>query len=90
MSSTTVRIDEESREILRGLAANSGEPMQAVLRKAVEEYRRRVFLESVNAAYSRLRKDARAWNELEKERQVWDAALGDGLEPPVRARRRRR
>jgi hypothetical protein len=80
MSSVTVRINEECREILRQLSTSSGESMQAVLERAVEQYRRRVFFEQTNAEYARLRKDRAAWAEIEKEREEWDAALGDGLE----------
>jgi hypothetical protein len=38
------------------------------------------FLDEVNAAYARLRADARAWEEELAERQLWDHAIGDGLE----------
>jgi len=38
------------------------------------------FLDEVNAAYARLRADRRAWEEELAERQLWDCALGDGLE----------
>lgn len=45
----------------------------------MEEYRRRRFLEEVNAAYAALREDPEAWSEIEEERSAWDATLGDGL-----------
>ncbi|HUT54096.1 MAG TPA: ribbon-helix-helix protein, CopG family [bacterium] len=80
MSSITVRLDQASRETLKELAARSGETMQEVLRRAVEEYRRRVFLESVNAAYSKLRTDPAAWADVGREREDWDAASNDGLD----------
>ena len=47
--------------------------------EAVELYRRRRFLEDVNAAYRPLRQDADTWREVERERSEWDIALGDGL-----------
>jgi hypothetical protein len=53
--------------------------MQAVLDKAVEAYRRKLFLEEVNQAYAELREDQEAWEELESERAAWDSTLADGL-----------
>ena len=44
--STTVRISEQTHHRLREMAAQSGEPMQAVLDKALEQYRRQKFWEA--------------------------------------------
>ena len=43
MTSTTVRVREETRKILRELAEQAGEPMQQILAKAVEVYRLSTF-----------------------------------------------
>lgn len=51
----TTRISEIAKEILREIAERSGESQQAVLEKAVEAYRRKLFLEESNAAFSALR-----------------------------------
>ena len=80
MASTTVRIREETREALRQLANEVGEPMQEVLAKAVEAYRRQRILESTNAAYAALRADPEAWQSMEQERREWEATLANGLE----------
>jgi len=61
------------------MARAEHDSMQSVLEKAVEEYRRRRFLEDVNAAYLLLKEDPEAWKELEEERSAWDATLADGL-----------
>lgn len=53
--------------------------------EAVEPYRRRRFLEDVNAAYTPLRQDTETWRVIEQERSEWDIALGDGL-PEKKAR----
>lgn len=53
--------------------------MQGVLARAVEAYRRRLFLEAANAEYASLRADPEAWAEELTERKVWDATLADGL-----------
>ena len=79
--STTVRISEQAHRSLRELAAQSGEPMQTVLDKAIEEHRRRKFLAECHAAYTALQQDAPAWAEYQAELAVWDVTLGDGLDP---------
>jgi hypothetical protein len=80
MASATVRISEKARKTLRDLAAESGESMQAVLDRAVEEYRRQRFFDELNAGYEALRRDPEAWAEYQKELALWDATLMDGLD----------
>jgi predicted transcriptional regulator len=77
--STTVRISDAAREILKQEAHTSGRSMQAVLEDAIEHYRRRRFIADVNAAYSRVREDEQAWGEMLEERKAWDATIEDGL-----------
>jgi hypothetical protein len=47
--------------------------------EAIERYRRETFLDQANAAYARLRKDAKAWSQELAERAEWNATLLDGL-----------
>jgi hypothetical protein len=79
MGQAMVRISERTRQTLREIAQSEAEPMQAVLDKAVEEYRRRHFLEQVNLAYQRLREDPEAWGEITAEHALWERTEGDGL-----------
>ncbi len=79
MGHTTVRISDSAREILREMAQGEGRPMQALLEEAIETLRRKRFLEQVNAAYASLRRDAKAWEAVERERREWDRTLLDGL-----------
>jgi hypothetical protein len=65
MASTTVRVSE---------------PLQKVLERAVENYRREQFYAEFNTAYERLRADPVAWEEELAERAEWDATLADGLD----------
>lgn len=74
---SVTRISEPTREILRRLAEESGESMQAILDKAVEMYRRQRFLEESNRAYAGANPDA--WRTELAEREAWDAALADDL-----------
>jgi len=76
----TVRIREETKIILRKLAERTGQPMQAILDLAVEEYRRQRFLEEANEAYAALRRNHKAWKTELSERKEWDATLADGQE----------
>ncbi len=80
MPGATVRISIASRNALRKLAVQAGEPMQATLDKAIENYRRHRFLEEVNTAYAALRQDDGAWGTLKKERKAWEVTLKDGLD----------
>jgi predicted transcriptional regulator len=77
---SNVRISEPIHATLRSLAAEAGESMQAVLERAVEDYRRRRFWDDVELAGGELRKDIAEWEEELVERRVWDATLADGLE----------
>jgi hypothetical protein len=80
MASATVKIDAETYAKLKEAVAESGEPMIDVLAKAVETYRRRAFLEGLNADFATLQKDRQAWSEEQAERAAWDATLADDLE----------
>ena len=79
MASTTVRVTEHTHNILRELAAASGEPLQRVLEQAVEQYRRGQFFADLHAAYERLAADRAAWQDELAERAELDGTLADGL-----------
>ena len=78
--STTVRISEKTHHSLRALAEQSGESMQAVLDRAIEQYRRQQFLQECHAAYATLQADPEAWEDYRKELAAWDVTLMDGLD----------
>ena len=80
MASTTVRVTERTHEVLRKLAAATGQPLQQVLEQAVENYRREQFFAELNAAYARLQADPAAWEEELAERALWETTLADGLD----------
>ena len=81
VAGTTVRVKPETHEALRKLAREMNEPMQDILARAVEDYRRRWILEETNAAYAALQADPEAWAEELAERALWEGTLADGLEP---------
>jgi len=80
MPSVTVRISTPTRDTLRQLAAQAGEPMQVTLDKAIEAYRRQRFLSEANAAFQALRSNPEAWKSEQEERTEWNSTLADGLE----------
>ncbi len=84
MSGATVGISDASYQILKELAEQTGQTMLDVLDHALDTYRRKVFLDAVNAGYAALKADPEAWAEHLAERKIWDATLMDGLDPDER------
>ena len=78
MRQTTVRIDEETHEVLKSIARAEGQPLHSVLAEAVEGLRRRRFLDAVNQGYVDARRSP-DWEGILAERAEWDYALADGL-----------
>ena len=78
--SANVRISHHTHKALKEIARLNGEPMQAVLDKAVETYRRQRFLEEAAAAYAAMRNDPASWKDELEERALWDKTNNDGLE----------
>ncbi len=75
----SARLSEAAREVVRRIAAESGDSMQDVLEKAIEVYRRQRFLEESNRAFAALRADPKKWKAEQQEREEWDAAVADDL-----------
>lgn len=80
METTTVRISLKTRDSLKKLAAEMGEPMTVVLDRAVYEYWAEQWLHEMNEGYARLRADPVAWQEEMDERALFEGTLMDGLE----------
>jgi predicted DNA-binding protein len=80
MASTQVRISSTTHQILRHLSAEVGESMQTIIEEAIEQYRRRRFLEGLNQDFKALKEDSQAWQEELAERALWDNTLLDGVE----------
>jgi hypothetical protein len=75
-----VRISAQAHRTLKELSRRSGASMPDVLDQAIEEYRRRRFLEGLHADFASLKRKPKAWKQELRERQEWDATLADGLE----------
>ncbi|MEO8097820.1 MAG: toxin-antitoxin system protein [Acidobacteriota bacterium] len=79
MPTANVRIDIETHEVLKRLAEQEKEPMQSILAKAIERYRRARFLDGANADFAALKKRPKDWQSYLAEREAWDSTLEDGL-----------
>lgn len=75
---TQVRVSDTTHQLLRNLSKEFGESMQTIIDEALEQYRRRKFLEGLNEDFRALKEDAEAWQEELEERKMWDKTLLDG------------
>ena len=76
-----LRISEETHEILRELARLEGTSMQSVLDKALAEYQKKRFFDSLGAAFNALKNNPETWAEEQRERQTWGITSFDNVEP---------
>jgi hypothetical protein len=81
---TTVRVDESLAERLREIAIAEHRSIGQVIADAVEQYQTEKFWTGVHASYTRLRSDASAWSEYQREIAQIEGTSMDGLadEPP--------
>jgi hypothetical protein len=87
-----MRVSMRTYRILKDLSQSSGATMQDLLDQAIEDFRRRRFLEAANESYAALRQDPEAWRSFREELAEWEATLADGLPPepePAKPRRKR-
>lgn len=80
MATTNVRISERAYLILKNIADKEAKPMPALLDEAIENLRRRRFLEEANQAFAALKANRKAWQEELNERAIWDRTNTDGVE----------
>jgi hypothetical protein len=76
----TVRIEPAAHEALAEIAKAKRIPLTEALSRAIEAYRRALFLEAIASGYAELRADAKAWEQEEAERAAWETTSADGLE----------
>lgn len=75
----TVRIDPLAHVALTEIAAAKHISLTEALTRAVERYRREVFLEALSGDFAALRANRTAWKDETAERDAWDATNTDGL-----------
>ena len=79
MQTSTIRISAASHQLLKEVAQIENSPMQLILEKAIERYRRELILQKTNQAYAALRENKDVWNEELRERDSWEQTLEDDL-----------
>lgn len=77
---TTITASEQTHRKLQSLSESLNLPVQTVLDQAIEEYRRAVLLDKLNAEYASLRADPAVWQEVLEERRLLEGTLMDGLD----------
>lgn len=75
----TVRIAPEAHACLAEIARAKHLSLTEALSRAVEAYRREVFMEQMATGYAALRNDSKAWSAEHAEREAWDTTSRDGL-----------
>lgn len=75
-----VRVSENTHEALRSLSTKEGKSMQDIIDKAVEDYRRKDFLQGLSSDFQVLQENPKVWKEHEEEMALWDNTLQDGFE----------
>jgi predicted transcriptional regulator len=80
MGTVTVRMSEESRDLLRELAREANSTQAAVVENALSEYRNKLFWERASADFAAIQADEQAWAAEKEEQRAWDTVLADGLD----------
>ena len=75
-----LRIGDRTHQMLRELARLEGTSMQVVLDRALAEYKKKRFFDSLGAAFGALKNDPKAWAEEQQERQAWAHTLSDNAD----------
>jgi hypothetical protein len=79
MSELTIDISETTHKTLLHLAQSSGDDLVTIMDRAVENYRRYIFLAQADRAFAALRQNEELWQEEIAERQAWDVTIADGV-----------
>ena len=74
-----VRISPRAHALLRKLAGEEHNSMQAVLDKAIEQYRRETFIRAANTEFAALKRDKKAWKKELEERRLWEQTVHDDI-----------
>ncbi|MBI3974231.1 MAG: hypothetical protein HY332_23380 [Chloroflexi bacterium] len=76
----SVRVDAQTYERARRLAATHDLSITEVIERAIEQEERRLFYQHVNEAIERLRAEPAAWAAYHEESRELDATAADGLD----------
>jgi hypothetical protein len=79
-ATVTIRVDQETRDRLVELADEEHTTLGAIVREALDNYRRDRFFEQVRQDLNRLKANPEEWNDYQAELASMDDTLMDGLE----------
>lgn len=75
-----IRLRPNAHQTLKEIARVTGQSLQDTLDRAIDDLRRKVYLEGINADYAALQADPKQWEAHRKEAELWDTTSADGLE----------
>jgi len=76
----TVRIDDETNQVINDMSHALSKTKKDILKDAVYQYRKIMFFKQVDDEYSELQKRKGEWTEEQKERNDWEATLTDSID----------
>jgi predicted transcriptional regulator len=79
-ATATIRVDQQTRDALVKLADKEHMSIGAVVREAVDKYRRDQFFAQVREELNRLKANPEEWADYQAELASMDGTLLDGLE----------
>jgi hypothetical protein len=77
--SKLMRISDLTINKLESLSKLTGQTKQKILDRAVTLYAYEQILKKANIQYATLKKNTKAWKDIQKEHALWDITLNDGL-----------
>ncbi len=75
MNYTTIKIPEKTHKLIKDLCELSNLPQQKVILNSLEEYKKKLFWEQCNLAYSKLN-----LNNDPDDTKIYENTLMDGIE----------
>jgi len=76
----TVRIDDETNQVINDMSRMLSKTKKDILKEAVYQYRKIIFFRQVDNEYAELQSNHQEWEEEQQERSEWDTTVGDGID----------
>ena len=80
MSTTTIRVEQGTRDLLARLAQSQKRPMSQIVSEAIAKYEEDLFWQKAREGYERMNADPEDRAAYDAETRLWDASLADGLD----------
>src|SRR6056297_1030775 len=76
----TVRIDDETNQLINDMSRTLSKTKKDILKEAVYQYRKIMLFKQVDNEYAELQSNREEWEEEQQERSEWDTTVGDGID----------